>query len=288
MVYNNYMNALMVLLTQIFLGSYVLMLTEFREPVRIWRSIWTAVIVSVVCINILLILFFDFLDIYKRVGILTVTLPYVLMTLLCSRYKGLRVVFNICTCLWIGCIGNANGIAAHALMPENVWINVAARSASYFVLYFVVRFFKPYYSQMLQLLDKGWGTLCLIPFTTFILTLCMINNLLQEEPLAASVIIYGIMILCTCSYILIYLFFMRVLQEYELKNSRELINVQIAALERQSESNREINEKMRIQRHDMRHQWITVSALIENGDKRAVLEFIDTVQRQLNGIDQEQ
>lgn len=287
MEYNDYMNALMVLFTQMLLGSYVFMLTEFKEPVRVWRSLWAAVIIPVVCANILLILFFDFWDIYKRVGIVTVTLPYVFMTLLCSRYKGLRVVFNICTCLWLGCIGNANGILAHALMPENVWLHVAVRIASYLALYFVVRFFKPYYKRMLQLLDKGWGTLCLIPSAAFILTLYLINNFLQDDPLAASVIIYGIVIVCTCSYVLIYLFFMRVLQEYDLKNSRELVEAQIAALERQSESNHELDEKMRIQRHDMRHQWMTVSALIEQGDKQAVLGFIDTVRSRIDDADQE-
>ena len=35
MVYNNYANALMVLMSQGFLGTYVMLLTEFRESICI-------------------------------------------------------------------------------------------------------------------------------------------------------------------------------------------------------------------------------------------------------------
>lgn len=38
MDYNNALNALMVLVTQAVLGSYVMLLTEFREPQRVWRG----------------------------------------------------------------------------------------------------------------------------------------------------------------------------------------------------------------------------------------------------------
>lgn len=99
MMYNDYVNALMVLITQGFLGTYVVLLTEFRNPVRTWNLRWIAVMVLVVGMNIFLILFCDFWNVYTRVGVLTMTLPYILMTLWCSRCKGLRVVFNICTCL---------------------------------------------------------------------------------------------------------------------------------------------------------------------------------------------
>lgn len=37
MVYNGCANALMVLITQGFLGTYVMLLTEFRDPVSTWN-----------------------------------------------------------------------------------------------------------------------------------------------------------------------------------------------------------------------------------------------------------
>lgn len=284
MEYYNLSKALMVLVTQGFLGSYVMMLTEFREPVKRWRLIWFAVVGAVVCINICMILFLDFWNIYKRVGVFTVTAPYILVTLFCSRYKGLRVVFNICTCLWLGCIGNAVAMLVGGLLHDESWTYVLVRGISYLMLYLVLRAIRPYYMQMLKLLDRGWGVLCLIPAVTFATTLYMINNLFDENPLRISVVIFGVAMVCTCAYILMYLFFAVVLRERELNNSRDLMSVQIGAMERQAQINREAEEAMRIQRHDMRHKWTTLSALAEQGDNQAILDFIGAAQRHLDDI----
>ena len=284
MIYNDYINACRVLMTQAFLGSYAMLLTQFREPVRVWRLRWIAIVVLVVGVNVSMILFCGFWDAYTRVGVLTVTLPYVLATLWCSRYKGLRVVFNICTCLWIGCIGNANGVLAHALMPDNPWIHVWMRGISYLALYLIVRKFRPYYQRMLRLLDRGWGVLCLIPAIAFLATLYMGNNLLPENPLPIAIVIYSLTVICTCAYVLIYLFFIRVLQEYELKSSRDLMGVQISALERQMDANREVEEAMRIQRHDIRHKLQTISVMIQKDELAEALKYIADSEAELNKV----
>ena len=62
MVYNDYANAFMVLISQGFLGTYVMLLTEFRDPVRTWKLRWLAAVILIVGINISLILFCNFWD----------------------------------------------------------------------------------------------------------------------------------------------------------------------------------------------------------------------------------
>lgn len=282
MEYNNYVNALMIFITQLILGLYVMNLTDFREPVKKWRILWFAVIFLVVTVNVMMILLFDKWDTYKRVGIFTVTLPYVLMTVLCSKSKGFCVIFNICTCIWLGCIGNANGILAHALMPDNVWINLVCRTVSLIALYFVVRKIKPYYMRMMKVLNGVWGLLCLIPGVTFLSTIYMINNLLPQNPIPISIIIYSITIVCSCSYYLIYLFFVKVQQKEDLKTHLYLMNTQINAMKKQIEVINEVEEKIRIERHDMRHKWITLQALAEQNDKKELISYIHRSQKQLD------
>ena len=284
MVYNDFLNALMVLISQGFLGSYVMTLIEFRRPVRVFKLKWILIIVTVVSVNVFLILFCNFWDMYLRVGVFTVTLPYILTTLWCSRYKGLRVVFNICTCIWLGCIGNANGTLAHAIWQSNPWIHVVMRCVTYLALYFVVRKFRPYYQKALYILDRGWGVLCLIPSVSFIATLYLINNFLQDNPLPVAVVIYSLTIICTVAYILIYLLFARATQIYELKNNQDIMSAQIAALKRYADASRAMEEETRIQRHDMRHQWITLAELVERGEEKATLDFIEAVERRLDEI----
>lgn len=282
MVYNDYANAFMVLITQGFLGTYVMLLTEFRDPVRTWKLRWLAAVVLVVGINISLILLCDFWNIYTRVGVFTVTLPYILITLWCSCYKGLRVAFNICTCLWLGCIGNANGTLAHALMPDNAWIHTVMRVISYLALYLIVRKFSPYYRQMLRLLNRGWGALCFIPIITFLVTLYMINHFLQENPLPAALVIYGVTLICTCAYILIYMFFVNITHATELNKSRDLLSVQILAMQRQMDIKSKNEDAMRIQRHDMRHKLRSISVMVQKNEKEEALKYIAESEAKLN------
>ena len=46
-----------------------------------------------------------------------------------------------------------------------------------------------------------------------------------------------------------------------------------------------MEEETRIQRHDMRHQWITLAELVKRGDEKATLDFIDAVERSLDEIE---
>lgn len=284
MVDNDIMNGFIILMTQFFLGSYVLMLTEFREPVRVWKLLWVAIVVTIVGANVIAIMFFGFWKYYTKFVVFTVTLPYTLTTILCSRHKGLRVAFNVCTCLWLGCIGNANAVLAQELMPDVIWIHIAVRGMTYLALYIFVRFFEPYYKRMLYLLNFGWGTLCVIPFASFLLITFVGNHCLPDAPFTAAAIIYGITLVCTFAYVIMYLFFKRVLRENVLKNRAGLLDMQIAALEDQARNRHETGEKIRLRRHDMRHQWATVSALLEQGDRQAVLSYIDNVREQLEEL----
>ncbi len=279
MEYNELIDALTVL-THGFLGFYVMLLAEFREPVRIWRVRWAVPMVLITVFNAYLRVIFGG-DVFVRIAVLTMTLPTLLITQWCSRYKGLRVVFNVCTCLWIGCIGDSVGILAQALL-DHVWIRLVLRVILYLILSLVVLHIRPYYQRMLQILDRGWSVLCLIPGLTFLIILFLLSNLLPISSVAAAGIICAVTAICTCAYFLMYLFFIQVLQEYELKNSRDLMSVQISALERQLNANQEAEEAMRIQRHDMRHQWTTLSALVQQGDRKAIQQFIGTAQKQLD------
>ena len=68
-------------ISQAFLGSFVMLLIDFRKPVTVWRTRWIATVVLVVGANLFGLLFLNFWETYMRVGIFTVTLPYILDTL---------------------------------------------------------------------------------------------------------------------------------------------------------------------------------------------------------------
>lgn len=263
--------------TQLFLGIAVMLLTEFGEPARLRRGIWTGTAALIFCANVILAAMYGSDGTYSRIGILTAALPYTIVTALCSRRRGLRIVFNVCTCMWLCCAAAANGVILRELFLESPWADIAGRAVSYAVFYVLILRFRPYYSRMIDILDRGWGALCLIPVTTFISTLYMINTMLPERPLTVSCIICGITAVCGCAYVLIYMFFSSVLNEYELKTGSALMETQRKALEREFEEKMLSEERMRIMRHDMRHRWTTAEALIEQGNREAAIEYIKGV-----------
>ena len=280
MEYSNLINFFMVL-SHGFLTVYTTLLMEFREPQRVWRRRWIVLSSLFLLINAFIRCIFQG-DSYIRVSLFTLTIPYLLLMAWCSRYKGFRLFFIAFTCLWMACVADSAGIFAQSLWVEYPWIRLLVRIVVYMALYLVLRRLRPYYQRILRILDRGWGILCIIPALTYLTTIYMITNLLPQTPLPAAICICSVTMVCSCAYILIYLFFVRILQEYELKNGRDLLSIQILALQRQSEASRKAEEAMSIQRHDMRHQWTTLSALVEQGDKKAILDFIGAAQKQLD------
>ena len=212
------------------IGFYTVLLIEFKEPQRFWRRLWIVLLILFLVINGFIRVAFGG-DAYMLVAAFTLTLPYLLIILWCSRYKGLRVVFCACTCLWMGCIADAAGLIAQTILGDNSWIRLAVRVAVYIALYLVLRLLRPYYLRMLRILDYGWGVLCFIPAVTYLTVLYMVGCFLPKDPVAVTAAVCGITALSVCAYILIYLFFMGVRQSYELKNSRDLMKAQILTFE---------------------------------------------------------
>lgn len=110
-------------LSQIFLGSYVMLMIDFRSPVTIWRTRWIVTVALVVSADLIGLLFLNFWDTYQRVAVFTMTLPYILITLWCSHHRDFRAVFNLATALFIGCVGTVTANLAELLFWENEYFS---------------------------------------------------------------------------------------------------------------------------------------------------------------------
>ena len=200
-------HAFYLLISQAFLGGFVILLIDFRKPVPTWRKRWIAAVALVVGANCLALLFLNFWNLYQRVGVVTVTLPYIVITLWCSRHRDFRAVFSVVTGLFVGCIGTANSMLAELVLqgrPYSEYYSLAVRIVSFFLMFFVLRRFSVTYRQMLHQLNRSWGFLCLIPFASFLIVLYAINR--SAHSAAVIVLIYGLLIVCSGAYYLMYLF----------------------------------------------------------------------------------
>lgn len=267
-------NVLTVMITQFFLGLYVFLLIDFKHPVSTWQRRWVISIIGVVLMNVMVILFFGYWEFYVKIAVFSMTLPYVVLTLIVSKQKGAKVLFNLATCLFIGSIGSVNAIVAQWLIPQFPLIKVIVRLISFVILYFLLKKLREPYIHMLSILKRGWLVLCLVPLSSFFTMVFMVNTIIKTELVASIFIMYGFIVVCGSAYALIYLFFERVYQEYEMQAGSDLLVSQVSALTGQVATVQAIEEKIRIERHDLRHRLQIIATLLENEDKQAVLDYI--------------
>ncbi len=270
-------------ISQAFLGCFVFLLIDFRKPVAKWRTRWIVSAVLIVGSNLIGLLFLNFWDTYYRAGFFTVTVPYIVVTLWCSQYRDFRAAFSIITGLFVGCIGTANEMLAALLLQHNKYCeyySFAVRALSFFLMFFILRRFSLTYRQMLHQLNRSWGILCLIPFSAFIAMLYTASYSANSSVII--VLTYGLMIVCSGAYYLMYLFFDRVQKENSARYEARLSALQVSALRSRMEAVKAAEHAIRTERHDLRHRLQTVAELVSRGDKDAALDFLDAAQKRLD------
>ncbi len=272
--------ALTLAVTQVFLGIYVILLVEFRQPVRTWRLCWLALAGGIVAANVVWVALGHF-DFYSRFGVLTLVTPYTIATVWCSRYRGFRTVFSVANGAYVGCICGVNGYVAQALMPDVPGLSLAVRVVSLILLYFVLKKFARTCRKMLCQLDYGWMILSLIPVTTSLLMLYTNYVYFRQEPMPAAIVLYGLIVVCACSYYLMYLFFERVQKEDEARRNAQLSALQLSALQSRMEAVQTVEDAIRIERHDLRHRFRAIAELVSQGKAQEALAFIGAAQTQL-------
>ena len=275
-------HTLFVGLSQVFLGSYVMLMIDFRRPVDTWRARWIVIVVLVVGANLVGLLFLNFWDTYKRVALFTVTLPYILVTLWCSRHRDFRAVFNMATALFIGCVGTAMATLAELFFVKNEYVSFCVRLISFLLMFFLLRRFSNTYRNMLHQMNHSWGILCMIPITTFLTLLYAINHARSINPSAALIFLCSLLVVCGCAYYLMYLFFDRVQKENSARYEAQLSTLQVSALRSRMEAVRAAEDAIRTERHDLRHRLQAVAELVSRGDKDAALDFLDAAQTRLD------
>lgn len=118
---------LSMLVTQVFLGIYVALLIELRQPKRIWLMRWMAIAGSLVALQVALISLAGF-DFFSRYQMLTLMAPYTLGTVWCSRYRKLRTVFSVANGAYVGYISALNGFVAQMIFPTfpflSLWVRI--------------------------------------------------------------------------------------------------------------------------------------------------------------------
>ena len=202
-----------------------------------------------------------------------------------SKRKDFSVVFSMFTAT---IFANASAMAGSYLHSEfgiSVWLESLTRLIIGIPLKIILyRYLRPIYLQMLKIMKKGWGYLCLIPGTYYIIviinTLTITSN--PSEYRKSYLICFLALFITVVTYSVIFALFGRMILEAELRDEQHLLKLQMQAMERQADMLKKNAEDMRIYRHDLRHYIANLKVLLSSGNTEEALRILGIYEEQNN------
>jgi len=274
--------------SQAFLCFLFISITPLKSPAK--RNI---IIISIgafliTLTNALVIVQFGLLDFYTRYFFLTLILPYFILLSYFAIHKGPKLLFGILTCEVFGNVAIANGLlSSHILYGyNNSFTDSLVRIATFLLLMpLFLNFVKPKFIEMAESLDKGWWILCIVLVLSYLLTYYVgfvpVNVLVRPEYFYH---LYITILLSGFIYLIIFKFFLEIQSKFESERDKQLLSTQVNSIAIQFETTSLTQERVKILRHDIRHQLHIIGEHINNRNYEEANSFLQFCQDDLAKI----
>lgn len=213
-----------VLLAQTFMAIYVYLLTYFKKPAEVSKTIWIASAAAILVLNMLIVFLCGYHEAYRKIWAISLTLPYLIVTTLVSYHKLLQVLFNLLTVMYIACFSVLTGDIAFLLTGRAAYQLISHILCLAAGLILILRLRRPFLKAS-ELLRKGWGALCCVPLTIVLICPLCISRVTYHGELIFSLIAYTALAAGACVYYMIYRFFIKVLEERQTFHFENLLKL---------------------------------------------------------------
>jgi hypothetical protein len=141
------------------------------------------------------------------------------------------------------------------------------------------------YIKLMKTLDRGWGFICLIP-----ILLINIISLLQYYPthimarpenIPVLILVFAMTFIF---YTIVFLNFKNILEYFQMKQDKELLNVQSQMYKNEYKALIDNMDGIRIIRHDMRHHLGTIDAFLGDGNVPEARNYLRKLDGGLTGV----
>ena len=213
---------------------------------------------------------------------ITIHIPLILLLFTLSRFRGWRLIFQqLSVVLFCTLIHHTSGLVYY-LSGSRFWVLVLSCVVlSTGVIWFLVRFLRPLFFQILLELHRGWWLICLVMATYYIISVYMIPGYAGFDP-RSTIIKPAIGLLILGVYSILMFFFTSIKNEMEARHNAQMSALQLSALQSRMEAVKAAENAIRTERHDLRHRLQAVTELVLRGDKDAALDFLDAAQKRLD------
>ena len=212
---------------------------------------------------------------------MTIHIPLILLLFTLSRFRGWRLIFQqLSVVLFCTLIHHISGLIYY-LSGSRFWVLVLSCAVlSAWVIWFLVRFLRPLFFQILLELHRGWWLICLVMAAYYIIAVYLIPGYAGFDPRSTFIKpAIGLMMLGV--YSILMFFFTNIKNEMEIRHNAQISALQLSALQSRMEAVKAAEHAICTERHDLRHRLQTVAELVSRGDKDTALDFLDAAQKRL-------
>ena len=258
-------------------------LTDFRFGRRKLLLVLAIYSIWVSCSSLVLLRFGGEL-LLLRLFYFTISVPAILLTYWAANDTPAQAVFNYTTQIMVSALSASMIRWLTESLGLSGTVNLLLMCAFYLTaIYLEWRFLRKPFRMLIQVMPARWGVLTIIPCVFcgyLILVAAWPGSYLENQ--AQRIYVYAAVVPLAFVYIAV---FKSLVAQYRIQMERQsaaLLTVQISALKEKVHRVKEVEESIRIQRHDLRHQLQAVTELVVRGDREAALEFLDTAQKRLD------
>lgn len=258
-------------------------LTEFRFGRRKLLGIM-AVYSAWVVGSSLALLYFGGELLLLRWFLITISAPATFLTYWAANDTPTQAVFNYMTQILLSVL--AASVIRHitSVLGLSVLMNILLMGIFYgTAIYLEWRFLRKPFRVLIKAIPAHWGILTLIPcvFCAYLIFVASWPGSYLDNPVQ-MIYAYAAVVPLVVVYIAV---FRSLLGQYRIQMERQnaaLLTVQISALREKLHEMEEVEERIRVQRHDLRHQLQTAAELLSRGDRESALNFLDTARKRLD------
>lgn len=219
-------------------------------------------------------------------GVVIASIPTLIFFFAMSRQRNAQFIFIFCfsdtVCIWIEL---TSALIDYAAGGGGIVTFVLRLIAFPLLEYAVWRWVRRPFLEMSRVVHKGWAMFAAMTGICYLILVMLsvyptvIFERPEDIPLAVMVLV-----LIALSYGTIFWVQFEQFCTLKAQEHQRILEAQTVMMSRQMEDTRRTEDAMRIERHDMRHHFQTIAALVQDGDPEAVLDYVGKSQERLDSI----
>ena len=220
-------------------------------------------------------------DLVVRLYSLVVYLPSFTVAFLLSQYRGWRLLYQLLSAvLFCFLVQHVGGIVFYLSQQRAwvLWLTLLLLTPP--MLWLLHRYLCPLVFRVLDELQRGWALICISLIGYGLIVLFVFPGYVGID-WVTTVVKPIFSLLMVGFYCVLILLFTSVRREAETRYHTRLTELSLSALQSRMEAVKAAEEIIRIERHDLRHRFLTIGELVSQGKNQEALAFIGAAQSQL-------